>query len=365
MKIKTYNHTIYYIACPANTDTGGPKDLHQLALELKKLGKKVFIYYFPINEYSEDHKSEEIKVHKNYEIYDLPYTNNIEDSEKNILIIPEVNQSILISKKFRKIQKILWWLSLDFFFITHFNDNYSKLTKSIIKYPYETISLFNRLTKNHFGNMSFPRYLKMIYLNFPFKNTVKLDDFKLNLSQSMYQLNVLKSKDVKTILLCDYIRDEYFSAAKKISVGHKQNIICYNPSKSSSFMKRIIETNQNVEFIPLTNYSMNEVIQILSRSKIYIDFGFHPGVDHLPREAAILKNCIITNKEGSAFYNEAVSINDKFKFEEKNANLTKISKTINQIFSNFDNELKNFDEYVNKLENEKAEFKKQVSNIFC
>ena len=45
---------------------------------------------------------------------------------------------------------------------------------------------------------------------------------------------------------------------------------------------------------------MNQIIQILSRSKIYIDFGFHPGVDHLPREAAILKNCIITNKEGSA-----------------------------------------------------------------
>ena len=47
-----------------------------------------------------------------------------------------------------------------------------------------------------------------------------------------------------------------------------------------------------------------------------MDFGFHPGVDHLPREAAILRNCVITNKEGSAFI-KAVSIDNRYKFEEK------------------------------------------------
>ena len=109
---------------------------------------------------------------------------------------------------------------------------------------------------------------------------------------------------------------------------------------------------------------MNEVIEILSRSKIYIDFGFHPGVDHLPREAAILKNCIITNREGSAFYPEAVPINEKFKFEEKYKNLEKISETINRIFLNFEIELKQYEKYVNKLKNEKINFKKQVKTIF-
>ena len=41
--------TIIYIMAPANVDTGGPKDLHQLGYELKNLGKKVFMYYFPDN----------------------------------------------------------------------------------------------------------------------------------------------------------------------------------------------------------------------------------------------------------------------------------------------------------------------------
>ena len=129
-------------------------------------------------------------------------------------------------------------------------------------------------------------------------------------------------------------------------------------------MKRIINSNPKIKFIRLENYNMNEVIEILSRSKIYIDFGFHPGVDHLPREAAILKNCIITNKEGSAFYPEAVSINEKFKFDEKNGNLKKISEKIDQIFNNFDAELKEFDDYVDQLKSEKINFKKQVLNIF-
>ena len=91
-------------------------------------------------------------------------------------------------------------------------------------------------------------------------------------------------------------------------------------------MKRIMEQCPNLKFVPLYNYSIKEVIDILSKSKIYIDFGYHPGVDGLPREAAILRNCILTNKEGSAFYSEAVPIYEQYKFEEKQKNLIKIKK---------------------------------------
>ena len=87
--------------------------------------------------------------------------------------------------------------------------------------------------------------------------------------------------------------------------------------------------------------------------------------DHLPREAAILKNCIITNKEGSAFFNDAVPINDQFKFDEKRKNLIFIKKKIDNIFLNFDTELLNFENYRKKLNDEESIFKKQVVEIFC
>lgn len=356
MKLNISQETTIYIMAPANIDTGGPKDLHQLGFELKSLGKKVFMYYFP--------EGDENPINENYKIYNLPFTNEIKDSEENILIIPEINTTIQLSRKYKKIQKALWWLSLDFFFITNFHDSYSKFFRSILKIPFNLINLFNKISKNAFGNLSLPRYLKFIYLMYPFSNTVKLEDMSVNFSQSEYQYKVLKTKKVNSLLLTDYIRDEYFEAESKILIKNKKNMICYNPRKSSSFMKKIIRDNSNIKFIPLIDYNMNELIKILSESKIYMDFGFHPGADHLPREAAILKNCVITNKEGSAFYFDSLSINKEFKFEEKKKNLIEIKKKILHIFENFEDENSKFDNYRIKLNNQKKNFSNQVKSIF-
>ena len=42
---------------------------------------------------------------KNYAKYKIPSVEKIEDSENNILIIPEMNKTIQISKKYQNIQK--------------------------------------------------------------------------------------------------------------------------------------------------------------------------------------------------------------------------------------------------------------------
>ena len=91
MSLKISEDTIFYIVAPACSHTGGPKDLHQLAYELHNLGKKVFMYYFPI-----EHTD---PVHENYKIYDVPYTKKIADNEKNVLIFGETSSNIQISKK--------------------------------------------------------------------------------------------------------------------------------------------------------------------------------------------------------------------------------------------------------------------------
>ena len=293
MSLNIYKETIYYILSPSNFSSGGPKHMHQLGAELKSLGKNVFMYYYPNNV--------EDPVHENLKSYNVPFTRSIEDLDKNILVVAEVNDQILVSKKFKNIQKVLFWQSLDHFFITHYQQNFSKYTKSIIKIPFRIINKFNDITKNYFGNLSLAKYLKIIYLNFPFLNIVKKEDFHLNLAQSYYQCKILKSKNVETRYLNDFIRGEFFQAAKNLSLKDKENIICYNPVKSSSFMKRIMEQCPNLKFVPLYNYSIKEVIDILSKSKIYIDFGYHPGVDGLPREAAILRNCILTKKREVLF----------------------------------------------------------------
>ena len=355
MFLKISKKTIFYILCPSNLSTGGPKHLHQLGFELKNLKKKTYIFYYPSNN--------KIHVHKNYRKYNLPFVKEIKDTKENIIIVPEVHDAIKISKKYKNIQKVLFWMSLDFFILSNFQ-SLSKYIKSIIKIPYRVISFFNEITKNNFGNVSFARYLKFLYLNLPFVNLFKKNEFRLNLSQSYYQEINLKKKGVKSKRLNDFIQKDFFLKAKKIDLKKKENLICYNPLKSSEFMKRIIKHNSDFKFVPLINLTISEVIDILSKSKIYMDFGFHPGVDGLPRESAILKNCIITNKEGSAYYSKAVPISKKYKFEEKKKNLIKIRNLIKKIFKNHKNELQNFKNYLSIIEKEEFKFKSQVAKIF-
>ena len=118
------------------------------------------------------------------------------------------------------------------------------------------------------------------------------------------------------------------------------------------------------KFLPLKDLSLNEMISLLSKSKIYMDFGFHPGQDHLPREAALLKNCIITNREGSAAIYEDVPIKNEFKFNEKKENFHKIRDKINIIFNNYPKELSKFKNYTKYLSLQKKQFENQISNIF-
>ena len=360
MKLTLNNKTSIYILCPANIHTGGPKCLHQLGYEIKnKLKNKVYMFYFPLFEEKFTNP-----VHENYQQYKIPLSSKIEDTEDNILIIPEMNKTIQISKKFKNIQKVLWWLSIDFFLLTKFNDNYPKYIRSLIKIPYNLIFIFNKLTNCMFGNLSLPKYLKFIYINLSFVNVFKLKDIKLNLTHSIYQENILKQKGIKSLMLSDFIDDEFFEIGEKINLKEKKNIVCYNPKKSSFFMKKIIDANPKVEFVPLINLSKKEIIETLLKSKIYVDFGFHPGQDQMPREAAILKNCIITNKEGSASHYEDVSINNEFKFDEKNKNLAKINIRINELFNNYNIHLDKFENYRKKLKDQKKTFKKQIEEIF-
>ncbi len=116
--------------------------------------------------------------------------------------------------------------------------------------------------------------------------------------------------------------------------------------------------------IKLSGFNTQQIINIYKKTKVYLDFGYHPGKDRMPREAALFNNCIITNKKGSAKNKFDIPINNKYKFEEKKINLEKISKTILNIFENYQNELRYFKKYKKNILNEKKNFHKDLRKIF-
>ena len=96
--------TKIYVACPANSATGGPELLHQLVYELKKMNYNAFIYYYR----RQDNLN---PVHEAYVKYNITYTDVIEDVKNNVLIVPETNTKLLY--QYSNIQKVIWWLSVD------------------------------------------------------------------------------------------------------------------------------------------------------------------------------------------------------------------------------------------------------------
>jgi hypothetical protein len=106
--------------------------------------------------------------------------------------------------------------------------------------------------------------------------------------------------------------------------------------------------------------SENDVISLLKRSKVYIDFGHHPGKDRFPRESAILKNCVITNTRGSSdFYND-VPLDPSYKTD----NIELVGPLIRDCLQNFDKHLDNFSMYRSIIKNEKDEFYNQCGRYF-
>ena len=350
-KIFLKKESIVYILAPANTFTGGPELLHQLGYHLFKLFKvKTRMVYLPL-----EHKK---KIHKNFKKYKIENSNTIIDKKDNILIIPESYVYLNYSKKFKNLKKVLWWMSLDNYFGYKFRSEYNKYFRSFIKIPYNLIKIFNKLIDYRFGILTIQDYLKFFY---SFKNLNKqkeLSQIDLHLAQSIYTLNFLKKIFINVSYLSDYQRDEI----TKLKTFKKKNIICYS-GKSNQFIERIINFT-NLPMVKLSGLSSTKLIKILKTSKLFLDFGYHPGKDRLPREAVILNNCIITNKKGSAFNRKDIPIKEKYKFLETYNNLTRIKKTINRVMLNYNNEIKNFKRYKMIVTNEKKFFLLDLKKIF-
>lgn len=354
-KIRINKKTIIYILAPSRTSTGGPECLHQLGHYLKKIFslKNVYMVYLPLN----DSKP----VHKDYKHYNMKFKNYIEDNENNILIIPEMYGMLKFSLNFKKITKVIWWLSIDNYFAFKFNAEYPKLLRSLIKMPLKLISIFNNLTNYQYGIFTYHDYLKTFYKMINIKKQKEIEQASSHLAQSFYAYSFLKKNFENVKLLNDYQNHKKFRNIKYNNTK-KKNLICYS-HKSNTFLD-LIKSRSRARFIELKNFTSKEIVNIFKKTKIYIDFGYHPGKDRMPREAVLFNNCIISNLKGSAKNNNDIPISKKFKFNEKSININSIIKKIDEIFLNHKKEFKNFKKYKNQVLNEEKKFRAQILQIF-
>lgn len=329
--IKVYKETKIYVLCPAYVKTGGPELLHQLVNKLTAKGINAYIVYTGTKEENKDYTADDFKCYNTKNILE----EQIEDKEENVLIIPEIQVKSI--NKFKYIRKAIWWLSVD-----NYTKNYTFISSmKLCGIKYAIKLLLNGTIVFHKNDYKKARY---------------------NLCQSYYSMCFLKKKNVKNIMyLSDYINRTFMNENKE---KHKKNKVLYNPKKGYRFTKKIINKSPYIDWVPIKNLTTEQVKELLLESKVYIDFGNHPGKDRFPREAAICDCCIITGKRGSAKYYEDVKIPDEFKFYDNKKNIPLILSKINECLSDYENQKNKYKIYKEFIRNEEKDFEDDIEKIF-
>lgn len=327
------NNDKIYVVCPYYYKTGGTELAHQLVHMICKLGGKAEITYF-------GDKNAKRVINPAFLEYveDFVDISQVEDREDNIIVLPEIRPDLADGLK--KVQKYVWWMSVDNFLEWDNPWIYSK-QHGLIKTVWGILKGYIRIKKYEFSS-----------------------DVK-HLYQSEYAHQFLLQKGMTNCYrLSDYINKVYLDDGFKGSTADRKNQVLYNPKKGYEFTQKIIQATPNVKWIPIQNMSTEDVRRLMNESKLYVDFGNHPGKDRFPREAAISGCCIITGRRGSANYYEDIPISDLYKFEDKDENISVIATQIRRCLGEYETAIDDFHEYCDFIKSEYALFENDVKEIF-
>jgi hypothetical protein len=335
--------SIIYVVIPRNIITGGTQSLHQIAYELSKLHPNVYIHY---------KDSDELTQPKKFEKYRVPVAREIIDNENNVLIFSETNTEYV--SYYRSIRKCIWWLSLDYY-LRQFPQNAPRYFCERHNIPLFLEPLIAMLLKlsgrlaNNIYRFSDPNVFHLYNCEYVREYLVKQG---VQEDQMLY--------------LCGPISDEYFD----VKVENKENIIAYNPAKGLKYTLKLIEEVKkrkiDIEFVPIKNLDNRGVIDLLSRAKLYVDFGYFPGPERIPREAVMLKAIIITSLYGSARNDIDVPIPKEYKFDLDNFDhhVESILSLIQSIMNDYESHVPFFDKYREKVIEQKVIFSENIKKFY-
>ncbi|MDD4603592.1 MAG: hypothetical protein PHF97_07275 [Bacteroidales bacterium] len=310
-----------FILSPGGLKSGGSECLHQLCSKLNDLGYHAFMYYFgPV----------ETRIQPDsFTNYNIKIALKVNDNPENIIIVPETYAYLV--NGYKRSKRVIFWLSIDFFYkFQTFRRNRLKSALRLIRYP--------RLEK--------------------------MDHSLIHFCQSEYAYQYLQKYGIQNLFrISDYLIDDFSKPADLIMPG-KKNMVAFNPKKGFHLTEKLIQLAPEISWVRLENMTRSQVIDTLSQSKVYIDFGNHPGKDRIPREAALMYNCVITNREGSANFFEDVPIPDKYKFIDPIASTPEIMNLINRIFSDFQLLMEDFHFYRTAIHQQEFQFIAEVKSTF-
>lgn len=322
------NHTKIIIFCPPRKVTGGPEALHQLSHKLHIIGvKNVFMHYLP--------KKSNPKP-DNYSIYISEEIGVIEDHPDTILVIPE-SMTFLI-KKYPKSQKIVWWLSVDFY-------------KVLVDYRIRNQNIFKRLLYKQFDK------------EYHFEPLPNVFHWAQSYRSSIYlEKHHIPKNQIDSV--CDYINPIFLENRVSIQKDLSNRKILYNPKKGKKEVALLIANSPELEWIPIQNMNADQIKDLMANSLLYVDFGENPGRDKMLRESVSQNCCIISGKNGSSKYYEDLMIPEDYKFDFNEERIPEIIVKIKSVLDNYPDHISSFITYKNVVLQEEAQFEEKLKKIF-
>ena len=301
-----YDDSKIYVLCPSGIVTGGIEAVHQLVDKLRRFGHAGFIVPVPV-------VSNPVLLQ--YRNYDVAFASVVVDRPRNLLITTEVNPKAL--DQYYLIQKAIWWLSVDF---------------------HEALQ-------------------ETFDFEHPQPNGVT------HFVQSAYAASFLRGKGISKIYcLTDYLHAEYL---KKFRRWRKSDVVLYTPVKGAQYyIDRLIAADDSIQWLALSGMIRKKHAQVMRDSKVYVDFGRHPGKDRQPREAAVNGCCVIVGLAGAACFEEDLPILDEYKFDLQSLDDRRVLDTIRSCLSNYEARKGDFAGYAAIVRRDEKQFEEEVKACF-
>lgn len=347
------------IFVPKGLRTGGPEAMHQLHRALLGEGKDSVLVPWPgmknnkpVNEYS---------------VYEPNWTTITRLRKSDIVVVPSdlgylpFWYFIFIMRK----NMFIWMLAVDFSFEKKFKKyetkNYTLHSEwQIVKKRKKWIELISKIVNLDYTKIR-RRFLKI-------KSRIKKSNY---LFQSAYarEIFMIENKNHSGLMLTDYISLRQVNNLEESSFcSCPRNHIAFFPGKSQDLSQLVLDINSRrgnlFHFIPIKNLNREQVVLLLVKADLFLDLGYFPGKDRLPRESIVLNCPVLLAKRGSARYYEDFQLTDQYLLDLASLSPNSTFEVIVKIILlGKDNNLLAQEVFKNTVLQERKIFKREVFNF--
>lgn len=301
---------------------------------LRGLGEEAFVVPLPGTEGRPRHEA--------FEQYDAPEALAPRDVPQSRIIAPETG--LVHLRRFRAAQLYCWWLSIDK--ATPYREERRR---------FDTWAPDGRLVAP-----SLPRRARAalrhtaLHLRGDYRQLSHLR----HLAQSEYARAFLYVRaNLLATMVSDYTPLDGLSEA---DLPGGRSTVTYNPEKAGAAFAALRRRMPDINFVALEGMKRSQVVSALRRSAVYLDLGYHPGKDRMPREAALCGAVTVVARRGSGAFAADVPIPWEHKVSPEGDFIGNAERVLRRVLHDPDDARRHQQHYRDVIRAEQATFTDEV-----